>query len=34
LVHELSIKKAGGQLLDEGYKYDFQVPGGKGYIGK
>ena len=26
----LSVKKAGGQLLGRGYRWDFWVPGGKG----
>jgi hypothetical protein len=29
LVLGLSIKEAGGQLLDERYRWDFLVPGGK-----
>ena len=30
LALDLSIKKARGQLLSRGYKWDFWVPGGKG----
>ena len=32
LVLDLSIKKARGQLLSRGYKWDFWVPGEKGEI--
>ena len=30
LVLDLSVKKAKGQLLGGRYRWDFQVPGGKG----